>query len=62
MHLKNHTLAIRGFRHILLATMSLSRPVGGPPCFEEIERDSDIFPKNSRRQTIKYDRIELFTS
>ncbi len=29
------------------------------PMFEDIERDSDIFPKNSRRKKIKYDRIEL---
>jgi hypothetical protein len=24
--------------------------------------DSDIFPENSRRQKLKYDRIEIFTS
>ena len=30
-------------------------------CLGNIACDSDIFPKNSRRQKIKYDRIELFT-
>ncbi len=61
-HPNNHTHAVRGFRHILLATLSLSRPVGGSPCIENIACDSDIFPENSNRQKTKYHWIELFTS
>jgi hypothetical protein len=41
--------------------MSLFRPVGGSLCIQVIACDADIFPENSRRQRIKYDRIELFT-
>jgi hypothetical protein len=59
---KNHTHAIRGFPHILLATMSLSRPVGGSSRVRVIARNSDIFQEISRRQKIKYDRIEPSTS
>jgi hypothetical protein len=59
MFRKNYEHAIQGFRHILLAKMFLSRPVGGSPCFEDIACNSDTYPENSRRQNIKYDRIEL---
>jgi hypothetical protein len=55
---KNHTHAIRGFPHILLATMSLSRQVGGSSRVRVIARNSDIFQEISRRQKIKYDQIE----